>query len=719
MNKTSILSIASALAPLIGGLNTSAAAPVANFVYETKMELIASGDFDGDGRQDIVIVDRAGGKFRLGYQLKAGEYTWARVRLSGIPNVSGISVGRLLDAKRDALVFTSADGGKVNVVEANDPGSSGKVTTFAPSCMGPSVAVPVAVGGEGKTELRDLYIGSIYNVDPSCLTTLFRNTGGAFKQLVESPAPGELTRGNHLALKAGGPELLVALATEKSGDTLVAQSLESGKPVTVVQQAGLPNGADYVAGNFRGNALLDFVFYKKGESELLFRPVEEAGGKFQLGAGASFKLDKLITQVFSLGDKLFVVHNTNEPAAVYSFDGSKAPVLMQNIAAEDGDKVTGAAYTDAGFVAFYMPLKTRLKYSSKFKFYKFVDGKYKEGMWGDLVTLDMGDVAVIPDIYKRIVDSLKDKSEGDMQPYTNTIPGTQVTYAMVPIKSGEYVMGTPDAEPNRNQDEGPQHKVKIAPFWMGRCEVSWNEYELFMYPDDEKKLRLSFPSNPDVDKISDAVTRPSKPYVEMSFGMGKDGFPAIAMTQHGANKYCQWLSSKTGQFYRLPTEAEWEYACRAGTTTTYNFGNDEAKLPDNAWFEKNSDGKYQKVGQKKPNAWGLYDMHGNVSEWCLDQYEENYSKVIQGALTVEPWNKATKPYPHVARGGSWNDDGTKLRSGGRLASGPEWKAQDPQLPKSYWYLTDAQFIGFRLLRPLKVPTTQEMEKYWISGVEKD
>src|SRR5262249_50274759 len=162
----------------------------------------------------------------------------------------------------------------------------------------------------------------------------------------------------------------------------------------------------------------------------------------------------------------------------------------------------------------------------------------------------------------------------EMKPYTNTIPGTTVTYAMVPIHGGEFVMGSPDSEPNRKPDEGPQHKVKIAPFWMQQFEITWNEYELFMYPDEEKHMRQMVKSDESDKNWAVAATHLSKPYVEISFGMGKDVFPAIAMTQHAANKYCQWLSAKTGEFYRLPTEAEWEYACRAGTTTTYFFGED-------------------------------------------------------------------------------------------------------------------------------------------------
>jgi formylglycine-generating enzyme required for sulfatase activity len=315
--------------------------------------------------------------------------------------------------------------------------------------------------------------------------------------------------------------------------------------------------------------------------------------------------------------------------------------------------------------------------------------------------------------------NLKVKAEAGMAAYTNTIPGTTVTYGMMPIRGGEFLMGSPASEKGRKADEGPQHKVRISPFWMGRCEVTWNEYELFMYPDQEKALTVDT-NNPYLDKVSDAVSRPTKPYVEMSFGMGKGEYPAISMTQHAANKYCQWLSAKTGEYYRLPTEAEWEYACRAGTTTAYFFGDDPARLKEYAWFAANSDFKYQKTGRKKPNPWGLHDIYGNVLEWCLDQYEPNAYQQFAAAPAKDPWLKATKPYPHVARGGHWDeDDLTMLRSSVRRASDKAWKQQDPQLPKSIWYHTDAQFLGFRLVRPLAVPPPAELLKVWNSGVERD
>lgn len=332
------------------------------------------------------------------------------------------------------------------------------------------------------------------------------------------------------------------------------------------------------------------------------------------------------------------------------------------------------------------------------------------------------DNSVTPDIYARIQAGSTVKDEAGMKVYTNTIPGSHVNYVMVPIRGGSFVMGSPESEPNRKPDEGPQHQVKVEPFWMEQCELTWDEYEMFMYPEEEKRKRASAPTDAAGDKLADVVTHPTKPYVEMSFGMGKHGYPAISMTQHAANKYCEWLSAKTGHFYRLPTEAEWEYAARAGTTNAYSFGDDASKLGDYAWFEDNSNFKYQKVGMKKPNPWGLHDIYGNVAEWVLDQYDANYYKRCSASgVVVNPWNKATQPYPHSVRGGSWQDEAALCRSAARLGSDRSWKATDPQLPKSVWYFTDdpARGVGFRIVRPLKVPSAEEMQKYWNSGVEKD
>ena len=329
------------------------------------------------------------------------------------------------------------------------------------------------------------------------------------------------------------------------------------------------------------------------------------------------------------------------------------------------------------------------------------------------------DPQLVDDVFAKIMANLDVTNAADMKPYKVTIPGSDATFEMAPIPGGEFVMGSPEGEAGRRPDEGPPHKVKIEPFWMGKFEVTWSEYELFMFPEDEKKKRVARKSELAVHALADAVSHPTTPYVEMSFGMGKDGYPAISMTQHAANTYCKWLSAKLNQFYRLPTEAEWEYACRAGTTTAYSFGDDPAALGEHAWYAENSDFKYQKVGKKKPNPWGLHDMHGNVVEWCLDQYEPEAYQGFASATAENPWLQAAKPYPHVARGGSWDDDPAGLRSAARRASNSAWKMQDPQLPKSIWYHTDAQFLGFRIIRPLKVAPPETLTKYWTSGVERD
>src|SRR5690606_18378553 len=137
-----------------------------------------------------------------------------------------------------------------------------------------------------------------------------------------------------------------------------------------------------------------------------------------------------------------------------------------------------------------------------------------------------------------------------------------------PIPGGKFVMGSPETEKDRQPDEGPQHEVESSPFWMSTTEITWNAYEVWMDDLDIaiRKIR-KFPET-ERDKASeeDQLTQPTPPYVDMSFGMGKNNTPAISMTQLAARTYCNWLSTKTGRYYRLPTEAEWEYSCRAGTT---------------------------------------------------------------------------------------------------------------------------------------------------------
>jgi formylglycine-generating enzyme required for sulfatase activity len=308
-------------------------------------------------------------------------------------------------------------------------------------------------------------------------------------------------------------------------------------------------------------------------------------------------------------------------------------------------------------------------------------------------------------------------TEAEMKPYSDLIYGTDVRFDMVPIKGGKFTIGSPAGEAERADDEGPQREVTVAPFWMGKYEVTWDEYEVFMFALDCQRRKVNKLAPSAYDLKADAMVRPTKPYTDMTFGMGKRGYPAISMTHYAARMYCNWLSLKTGRYYRLPTEAEWEYACRAGTKTAYYFGDDIEKLGEYAVFYNDGETeKYAKVGSKKPNPWGLHDMHGNVNEWVLDQYEPDAYQKLTG-VAVNPVTITSKLYPHVARGGAWDDDPPALRSAARRPSNIDWKQQDPQIPQSVWYHTDAQFSGLRIVRPLVEPTEDEKKKIWDSGLE--
>lgn len=294
--------------------------------------------------------------------------------------------------------------------------------------------------------------------------------------------------------------------------------------------------------------------------------------------------------------------------------------------------------------------------------------------------------------------------------YVEKLPGTSLGIDLIYIKGGSFKMGSPKSEKGHFGDEGPQHQVAVEDFWMGQFEITWDLYNLFVSRDIDVN-QITKAANSEVQIDVDAVSGATTPYVEMSFGMGIDGFPAICMTQLAAVKFCEWLSAMTGNFYRLPTEAEWEYACRAGTTTAFSFDNETQNLDEYGWYASNSNDKYQPVGTKKPNPWGLHDMHGNVAEWTLDQYLPTaYGKRKNEVLN--PFEEPAKVYPKVVRGGSWMDAPKRLRSAARRPSSKKWKMRDPQIPKSKWWHTDAPFVGFRVVRPKKTPSVEEQKKYW-------
>jgi formylglycine-generating enzyme required for sulfatase activity len=282
--------------------------------------------------------------------------------------------------------------------------------------------------------------------------------------------------------------------------------------------------------------------------------------------------------------------------------------------------------------------------------------------------------------------------------YTETIErdGVKATFDMIAIPGGAFLMGSPASEKGHKDSEGPPHPVALKPFWMGKCEVTWGEYDLFWEKKPSEK-----PPVTDVDKKADAITRPSKANhhdIDWGYGRGKNQ-PVIAIHHHAAMEYCRWLSAKTGKLYRLPTEAEWEWACRAGRATAFHFGDDPAKLGEHAWIEANSNDMPHPVAMKKPNAWGLYDMHGNVAEWCIDQFDAKfYGTLPSDKATMLPVKLPDKRrFGHVVRGGSWIEPPEKCRSAARDYSVLDWQKKDPQIPQSIWW-NNADWVGFRVVR---------------------
>ena len=696
-------------------------------VCETEAEFITTGDFDGDGKLDLVIVDKATGRVRVGYGTSPGRFNWAKWQRGGVSNPTGVAAGRFVDRKHDSLALAAADENSVVVINLGHPDDQTSPVKLSIFGLGPNAVVAVNLGDAGNFPLAGLFVRSIYNPDPTPNRgTLYRYTGPHFTRVSDLPAAGSADHAKRLALKTGGPEFALMTSSWGRSNSFRAVRIVNERAEEVVTVADLPKDSDYVLGNFSHESSKDVVFFKSGRSDFQVSTLEETADKFQASALRTFNFGNLVRNVVTVEgakrSRLLAIFDDHESAALLDFDGVHAPVVGQRLAGFTNRFLTAAVALPDAIVLFSALHNDRPAPVSAYQLYLRKDEAWVPGVGDVLPALDDREDLRVAEIQKRIAAGAPKMSATDMKPYTNDIPGSDVTFEMIPIPGGESVLGSPDDEWHRQNGEGPPHRVRISPFWMGRYEVTWQEYLLFQYPDDELRLRTKFPTPQEVNALADAVTHPSKPYPDMSFGMGKKkGLPVIAMTQHAANKYCQWLSAKTGHFYRLPTEAEWEYACRAGTTTTWCFGDDRSKLKDHAWYFDNSDTKYHKVGLKLPNPWGLYDMYGNVSEWVLDQYDaEFYQTLNHAGLATDPWNRATKPYPHSVRGGHYDDDAPALRSAARGRSDRAWQDTGRAAgASSLWHLSDAPYVGFRPVRPLAVPSAEEMAKCWNNGVEEE
>jgi formylglycine-generating enzyme required for sulfatase activity len=231
--------------------------------------------------------------------------------------------------------------------------------------------------------------------------------------------------------------------------------------------------------------------------------------------------------------------------------------------------------------------------------------------------------------------------------YRETIQGTVVSFEMVPVSGGEVTVNG--------------KKVTVAPFSIGRTEVTWDMYDVFALGLDKDKGAGS--------GGADAVARPSQPYGAPDYGWGHAGFPAISIAGPAAQAFAQWLSTKTGKKYRLPTEAEW---VRAAELAAGGGALPAARRDVIAWHSGNSGSKTHAAASAKPDALGLHDLFGNAAEWVT---------TADGQL--------------VTRGGSFRD--ADVGPAARAVPDDSWNERDPQLPKSRWWLSDGPFVGFRLV----------------------
>ena len=299
--------------------------------------------------------------------------------------------------------------------------------------------------------------------------------------------------------------------------------------------------------------------------------------------------------------------------------------------------------------------------------------------------------------------------------FTEQIPGTSVSFDMVAIPGGTFKMGSQVKEKFRKEDEGPVRDVTVSRFFMGKVQVTWDEYWSFhIETSSQGRIPPEVMKEFNINAMSvDAISGPTPPFGVPSQGWGEGARPAITLSHYSAEIYCKWLSMKTGKTYRLPTEAEWEYAARAGTETPYffpgapqkfssfgwrnrMFGADTTTINSFAIYNLNSGSKTQESSRVQENPFGLKNMLGNVFEYCSDWYSPRAYSMTP--LTVTNPKGPEEGTERVVRGGSYASDAADLRSAARFATKTEeWLKTDPQQPQSIWWFTDMKGIGFRVV----------------------
>jgi hypothetical protein len=362
-------------------------------VSETPEELQTAGDLNGDSREDLVIVDKVTGVYRVGYGQANGSNYWVEARPSGIEHVTGLSPGRILSTTRDALAFVSPDANRVNVLEAGDPATAAQPVNVFISPLGPSRVIALDIGGIANTAHDDVLSVTTANSPPSPYQPALTRSvgGGSFSDLPLLPAlTAEVAAADRVSLKAGGLVLAGTLARATPNYTFAAQAMTNGTPVILATANNLPASDSFLFASFNGTPLNQFLFYLGGGSNLTLRPVlEPAAGQFQFAPGTTFTFAGTLRQVVPVAGasdtRLVIIFGGGETAGVYSFDGTNAPALVESFAAEPGETFTGAAALGNGNLSLYSGTDGR---SSRFQNWNRSGNGYTKGASGELPALN-------------------------------------------------------------------------------------------------------------------------------------------------------------------------------------------------------------------------------------------------------------------------------------------------------------------------------------------
>ena len=627
IRRATVLSI---LAAIFGGYGAQA------FVDENAWELQAGGDFDGDGRADLVIVDKATGSYRIAYQSSPGNYSWVSPRASGIANATGLGIGKINSLSYDSLVLTGPDANRVNLLDANSPAVAGLPASLFLSSLGPNLVTAIDIGGIGNTAQDDLYIASLYNSPLSFRETLVRNDGSTNRTLIADNSINFLReRANPVLLHTNRPPRLALFQrfTGVNADSFGLFDLSSGAALNVVSVSvpQTPNPFEYVTGQFNStNPYTQFVLYSPSDSRLYdYQVMEPVPGTYTLAFSNSFSIASHISRVFTIpgtnGTRLLVLDTNGVSAALYTFDGRTAPVLAQSLTAPAGEHFTGAAALGAGgFMAYSTPLAQNT--SAKFHQWTWNGSAFVNSVSGDLPKISA-------------YSASGNVMQFQFEPFVTNNPVLLRLNSAGDWTSGLSFSGSPGNISIRTESFLSSTQGLVNPVFsvLGAA----HPLAAFGLANQYSNMISLFSFTPPVgDKISDVtISPPSGIYptsVQIRFAAANpsDGI----FFRLGASAWTTWSNSllvtlftnTTVQYYGQPTNGVGKSAIK---TAAYVFTQGPAKL------DSKGDGlpDYVKIGLHLPVA-GSRDSDG-------DGYSD-LEELIHGTNPLNPSSVPTN-YPHL------------------------------------------------------------------------